>query len=266
MIAFDDLGNLGRLGNQMFQYAALRGLAAKHNYEYCLPPRTVVGTKDSNVFNSDITIFECFKLPDVPRILTSHPRLMESTHCLDINLWDNCPDNVSLVGYFQTEKYFKHIETEIRTAFTFVDEIEQPSRQAFSESFGDSEVIALHIRRGDYLSYPHHPVQPIEYFDRALQLMPSELPVMVFSDGISWCKEQEFFKNNRFIFSENNNTGVDLCLQSLCSRHIISNSSFSWWGSWLANSKLTVAPKLWFSGTKLNYNTNDMYCSQWIIL
>ena len=60
MIANDDLGNLGRLGNQMFQYTALRGLAAKHGYEYCLPPRQVVATRDINCVNSDITIFECF--------------------------------------------------------------------------------------------------------------------------------------------------------------------------------------------------------------
>ena len=28
MLSFDRLGNNGRLGNQMFQYAALRGIAA----------------------------------------------------------------------------------------------------------------------------------------------------------------------------------------------------------------------------------------------
>ena len=68
MLANDDLGNLGRLGNQMFQYTSLRGLASKHGYEYCLPPREVVATRDPNVVSSDITMFECFKIPECTKV------------------------------------------------------------------------------------------------------------------------------------------------------------------------------------------------------
>lgn len=264
MIANDDLGNLGRLGNQMFQYAALRGLAAKHGYEYCLPPRSVVGTRDSNVVNSDITMFECFKIPDAPKMVTNYPRVMESTHCLDEGLWNSCPDNISLVGYFQTEKYFKHIEADIRKAFTFVDEIAQPTKEAFVSNFGDTEVIAIHVRRGDYLLHHHHIKQDSAYYKNGLELLPTNLPVMIFSDGIDWCREQEVFSGDRFYFVEGNNTGVDLCLQTLCSYHIIANSSFSWWGSWLANSKKTIAPSKWFGGDYKD--PKDLYLSSWIIL
>ena len=157
MLANDDLGNLGRLGNQMFQYTGLRGLAQRHAYEYCLPPREVVATRDPNCVNSDITMFECFKIPQAPRRVTNFQKVMESNFGLDQNLWDHCPDNISLYGYFQTEKYFKHIEKQIREAFTFVDDIFQPTEEAFKSNFGDTEVISLHIRRGDYLQYPHHP-------------------------------------------------------------------------------------------------------------
>lgn len=266
MLSNDDLGNLGRLGNQMFQYAALRGLAHKHGYDYCLPPREVVATYDLNSANSDITIFECFKIPDAPRMITHFPKMMESTFALDSNFWDNCPDNISLCGYFQTEKYFKHIENDIRRAFTFVDEIREPTECQFKENFGDTEVISIHLRRGDYLQHSHHPVQSIEYYGNGLSHMPKDIPVMVFSDDIEWCKEQEIFKDDRFIFSEGNNTGVDLCLQTLCTYHIIANSSFSWWGSWLAKSKRTVAPKKWFDGPYIGYDTKDLYLSNWIIL
>ena len=38
MLGFNHLGGLGRLGNQMFEYAALRGIAAEHNYDICIPP------------------------------------------------------------------------------------------------------------------------------------------------------------------------------------------------------------------------------------
>jgi hypothetical protein len=266
MLANDDLGNLGRLGNQMFQYTALRGLAQRHGYEYCLPPRAVVATRDPNVVSSDITMFECFKIPDAPKYVTNFQKVMESNFGLDENLWNNCQDNISLLGYFQTEKYFKHIENEIREAFTFVDEIKIPTEEAFKSSFGETEVVAIHLRRGDYLNTSHHPVQSIEYYSESLSLVPEDIPVMVFSDDLEWCKGQDLFKNDRFIFSEQNNTGVDLCLQTLCTYHIIANSSFSWWGSWLANSKNVIAPKKWFAGEYIYYNIRDLYISHWKII
>jgi hypothetical protein len=267
MLANDDIGNLGRLGNQMFQYTALRGLAVKHGYEYCLPPREVIATRDPNVVSSDITMFECFKIPDAPRHVTNFPKIMESTFALDENLWNNCPDNISLYGYFQTEKYFKHIEEDIRTAFTFVDEIRQPTEEAFKLNFGETEVISIHVRRGDYLLHEHHLKMAPEYYSEGLSYMPEDIPVMIFSDGIEWCKEQEVFQGDRFIFAEGNNTGIDLCLQSLCKYHIIGNSSFSWWGSWLAKSKKTVAPSKWFHEIlyKDKY-TKDLYIDNWEII
>ena len=39
MIGYNRLGINGRLGNQMFEYAALRGIAAKHGYDWCIPPK-----------------------------------------------------------------------------------------------------------------------------------------------------------------------------------------------------------------------------------
>jgi hypothetical protein len=45
MLANDDLGNLGRLGNQMFQYTALRGLLKDTDMNIALPPRAVVATQ-----------------------------------------------------------------------------------------------------------------------------------------------------------------------------------------------------------------------------
>ena len=42
-ISFNHLGNLGHLGNQMFQYAALIGLGKKHNRQFCIPHRDAFG-------------------------------------------------------------------------------------------------------------------------------------------------------------------------------------------------------------------------------
>lgn len=266
MLANDDLGNLGRLGNQMFQYASLRGIAAKRNYEYCLPPREIVGTRDLKAGNSDITIFECFKLPDVQKCITNFPKIHEASFVIDNNILYRCPDNVSIHGYFQSETYFKHIEDQIRESFIFVDEIYEPTKEMFDSNFYNTEVISVHLRRGDYLKYPNHPVQELKYYAKGLSKLPSDIPVMVFSDDIEWCEEQDIFQGDRFFLAKGNNTAVDLCLQSLCTYHIIGNSSFSWWGSWLAKSKKTIAPSIWFGGPDAHKDLSYLYISDWIII
>ena len=58
MIGYDRLGTNGRLGNQMFQYASLRGIAANNNLEFCIPP------EDTPNY-ANYGLFDCFKLPNV---------------------------------------------------------------------------------------------------------------------------------------------------------------------------------------------------------
>jgi len=257
MISLNHLGNLGRLANQMFQYASLKGIARNRGYGFIIPPRCVFGQHDDNVKNSDVILYDVFEKIEKNNdcALQDANSFWERKHEFDEELFINCPDNIDLVGYFQTEKYFKHIEDEIREDFTFNDELYSNCKSFIKENF-DSEVISLHIRRGDYTSNPNHPVQPISYYQEALSKLP-ELPVIVFSDDESWCKEQDLFKGDRFLISEENTTDADLCLMSLCDYHIIANSSFSWWGAWLAKSKKVIAPKNWFGGECYNKSTVD---------
>ena len=270
MISFNNLGNLGRLGNQMFQYASLKGIAKRHGYEFSIPPLEVFGTYDLNVKNSDINIYDVFNISKNNKIaLTSNQIIQENSFNFDENLFLNCPDNIDIVGYYQSEKYFKHIEDEIREDFSFKNDmkIECLSFLCDLMSQNKSDIISLHIRRGDYLTNPNHQLQEIEYYERALKYLPSNIPVLIFSDDSEWCKGQAIFSDDRFYISEENSTDIDLCLMSLCSYHIIANSSFSWWGAWLAKeSKKIIAPKNWFGGACINHSTEDLYCSGWIIL
>ena len=254
MLSINRLGNLGRLANQMFQYASLKGIARNRGYEYCLPPRKYFGVNDDNVKNSDVILYDVF-----PNILKSNRFefnqanvLMERRHDFDEELFLNCPDGVDLLGYYQTEKYFKHIEDEIRKDFSFDQELLDTCK-----GFIEGDTISLHIRRGDYVVNPNHPTQTMEYYEEALSKLP-ELPVIVFSDDSEWCKQQKLFDNDRFMIAEGNTTDCDLCLMSLCKYHIIANSSFSWWGAWLANSQKVIAPKNWFGGECAQKSINDL--------
>jgi len=263
MIGFNALGQLGRLGNQMFQYASLRGIAAKNGYNFCVPP--------SSLQNEwvDHQLFVPFKLPNinvlnVQYIDGNRKTISENNFSFDEELYNNCPKWVNLQGYFQSEKYFKEIEDQIKEDFEFNDEIYSPSKEMIDSV---DNPISLHIRRTDYLTLSNnHNNLGLEYYEEALKHFDDDRTVIVFSDDPEWCKDQEMFSGDRFLVSENNSNYVDLCLMTLCKDHIIANSSFSWWGAWLAKNNKVIAPSKWFGPDNAHLDTKDLYSSDWIVI
>ena len=262
MISFNQLGNLGRLGNQMFQYASLKGIAANRGFDCCIPDENVFGVSDPNVKNCPTNIHNTFNLQTFVR-LSNNRIIQESGYHFDEELFNTCDDNVDLYGYFQSEKYFKHIEKDIRSEFSFKDELVKDFKNFIEQLSPDGEVISLHVRRGDYLNLQSfHPTPPLEYYEAALKKLP-DAPVIIFSDDADWCLNQELFDSDRFLVSQDMSPDYDMCLMSLCKYHIIANSSFSWWGAWLANSKKVIAPKVWFGPSLPHHDTSDLYCEGW---
>ena len=282
MLAFNHIGSLGRLGNQMFEYAALRGIAAKHGYDWCIPTPENGGLK-TIVFMNVLS----YHLKE-RRVLPEEFQYAQEPHFhFSQGLYKKCPDNVSLYGFFQSWRYFDHIADTIREDYTFHDEHLGPCKEMIDSVEG--EPIMLHVRRGDpNLTDPRgfkwsytqcgdqHPVQPLEYYERALAEFDDDQPVIVFSDSVDWVKEQEFFSGDRFLISEPQDKYADgsftpyadLCLMSLCSHAIIANSSMSWWGAWFISNpnKKVIAPKMWFGPAYADKDTKDLYCPDWIVL
>jgi len=280
MIGYNKLGSNGRLGNQMFQYAALRGIAAKRGYDWCIPP-------DTYDHKDNYGLFETFEMTNVKESnigFVSGDCIQENNHCFIPEFFDECPDNVSLDGYFQTEKYFTHIEKEIHEDFTFKKNYLIPCQEYINSL--SSPPIFLHIRQSDNIGREqYHPILSIEFFENALKQFAEDTLCFVFTDDMEWCKSQEFFKQERFLFNEKNErysyqnidgTGklqntllpqIDLCLMSLCSGGIIANSSFSWWGAWLQNNRgKIIAPdsKVWFGSAMTHLDTLDIVPKRWI--
>jgi hypothetical protein len=254
MIGFDALGKLGRLGNQMFQYASLKGIARNRGYDYCIPPSL------SNDIWNDHQLFTCFNLKS-KAFFTNYPAVSEKDFSFDEDLFNNCPDNVSLWGFYQTEKYFEHIKEEIKNDFQFKDEIIETAYCLIS-NFKDP--ISLHIRRTDYVTNPNHTALPLDYYKKALDMFDSDREIIIFSDDPKWCLEQQLFSDDRFSESETGDTYIDLCLMTLCSDHIIANSSFSWWGAWLAKNNKVIAPSGWFAGSNNEHlNLEDIIPKRW---
>ena len=134
------------------------------------------------------------------------------------------------------------------------------------DDFGEPQ-LSLNIRRGDFLinSGNHHNLG-LDYYDKALAEFPTSVPVLIFSDDPKWCGEQEIFGDDRFLIAEGNSSYVDLCLMSLCEGHIIANSTFSWWGAWLADSKMVVAPSVWFGPNNAHLDIKDLYLDHWEVI
>ena len=280
MIGNNRIGCNGRLGNQMFQYASMRGIASVKGFDWVVPPENYDHT-------ANYALFETFKMTNVQEKnigFVEGETLKETIHCYDENLVDSCSDNTNLDGFFQTEKYFENIVDEIRSDFTFKDEYLKPCKE-FIDSL-DTTPIFLHVRRGDAIGKEHyHPVAPMSYYVEALKIFNEDTPCFVFSDDIDWCKSQELFKSDRFLFNDNierydyqsmDGSGsmqytllphVDLCLMSLCSGAIIVNSSFSWWGAWLQNNRgKVIASKPWFGPSASDLDTSDVVPDHWEII
>jgi hypothetical protein len=190
MIGFNHLGIIGRLGNQMFQYAALRGIAEKHGYEFTIPE------SDFNDEWNDHQLFDAFNLPYLKsKGRVSDKFLQERQFNYDSELVEQCPDDISLYGYFQTERYFSHITDSIKEDFTFKKDVVTNCKEVMEEL---SEPIALHVRRTDYVEKSQdHPPCSLEYYHTALKRFNEKRPVVIFTDDVQWCKDQDIFSPDR---------------------------------------------------------------------
>ena len=271
MIYLNYLGKMGQLGNQMFQYASLKGIASHKNYNFCIPNHNEL-IVDALGNHLRIELFTPFKLKNFFEEniglgnLNSVVIIEEKHFHFDEDLFNNCPDNSCLVGYFQTEKYFSHIRKELLEDFEFIDEIQNPCKDMIKDT---DNPVALHIRRGDFLrNSGNHNNLNLDYYEDALKFFDDGRQVIIFSDDPIWCKEQTLFKDDRFLISETDNSYIDLCLMSMCNDFIIANSTFSWWGAWLSqnSNKKVVAPKKWFGPNNQHHNTKDLFPQNWTII
>jgi hypothetical protein len=282
----------GGLGNQMFQYALGRRLALKNNVplkldiseynkkklrEYDLSHFNIIEnfatpknlrsvTFPSNKPGSVpfIKLYQhIFHLPPIPytkeRTINFHPEIL------------TLGDNTYFDGYWQSERYFSDIKDVIRKEFT-VKNKPDPINESFIEKITACESVNVHIRRGDYVSNPTtnqvHGSLDLEYYHKALKLMLENIDnphFFVFSDDPEWA-EWNIKTDAPITYIKHNGAKnyEDMRLMSTCKHHIIANSSFSWWGAWLASNenKIVIGPSKWFR--EIDYNDQDRMPESWL--
>ena len=286
---------MGGLGNQMFQYAAGLRLAIRLNTTLKLDVSWFAqqGKRDYGLSHFDfcpsfVTSVESYLFTGDSRggftealhRLRQRHRLMRGLMRRCLRLWNpaprvyeepcldydpgflSLPNNIYLLGYWQSEKYFSSIADVVRRRFTFRESMSAQVERWAREIQG-CESVGVHVRRGDYVQDPYTKrffgVLPLEYYRRAHDMILENVQqprFFVFSDEPDWVASHfEFPSPFAVVTGKEAHAGQDdLRLMSLCRHHVIANSSFSWWGAWLSQNdhKIVIAPKRWFIAEPVN--------------
>lgn len=279
------IGVSGGLGNQMFQYALYEkfkhlGKEVKLDLSF-YETRQKLRKFELDLFSLDYVAAdrdECRKLGECTYGLLDKTRRKlfgnrRSFYQEDLDKGYQ-PEilnlkNAYLSGYWQCEKYFSDIRDKIAEDFSFPEKLSEEG-EALRKEIINTESVAVHIRRGDYLEEGNYRVYgnicTLEYYKKAMDYIRrkcSHPRFFMFSDDVEWVKENLYEPDMVLAGSSQNRADhEDMYLMSICKHNIIANSSFSWWGAWLNRNrdKVVISPERWFN----NHETADAICGGWI--
>lgn len=280
----------GGLGNQMFQYAAGLRLAVARRTTLKIE-LSLLGVRDGRTARS--LELDRFRISaqratpeEVEALLAKRSLAVRLASRLDPRAaarerhfhYDpdvaHLPDDCCLEGYWQSERYFADAAKAVRKEFVFANE--PVGRNAeLAREIAARTAVSVHVRRGDYASDPAthaaHGLCPIDYYRCAIAWIAARVrdPLFVlFSDDPEWTRAHLDAGPGTLVIDHNGprDGAEDLRLMSLCRHHVIANSSFSWWGAWLAPDphKIVVAPERWFPDR--TRDTRDLLPGGWVKL
>lgn len=289
----------GGLGNQMFQYAAGRRLAVVNDVPLKLdlgwferiPKGDTPRQYELHVFNTIQEVasrkevkalrgVDVRRWPKLAKRFVNTTGLMTKDTAITEKHYHFDPDilrlkgDVHLDGYWQSPRYFADIEDVIRKDFTLrigPDAV----NAAVAENISKAQSVSIHVRRGDYVSSravgQYHGSTTLDYYNRAVRELAKRVTspeFFVFSDDPEWVKANLILAAPTTYIEHNppEKGYEDLRLMTLCRHHIIANSSFSWWGAWLAGHRdgMVIGPKKWLNDPAIS--TEDLMPKGWIRL
>jgi hypothetical protein len=287
---------LGRLGNQMFTYAATRVMALDNGCHLQLTEEWIRAhnvTCRLDCFNlSDNVTFAPSKRFSALQKIGYFIYMLKCRH-KDINQVADIEKkyqkffnrfglilnqegylkplklrarNFYALGYLQSDMFFSKYEKIIRKELSFRDEKLSSAALLLGEKLKSSNSVCLHIRMGDYMNDPIFGVCGLDYYYRAIKRMKELLPnavYYIFSDNVEKAKEalSKVDGISLRVIDAKYNDQESLYLGICCRNFIMSNSTFSWWMQYLSDNKnkIVVAPNKW-------YNTKrpcDIYQENW---
>jgi hypothetical protein len=279
----------GGLGNQLFQYAMGRALSIRLQTSLKLdtsfyrfePQRTFelhrFCIQASVVTPREEWLFARWKRPRITRGLK---RLKLLGIDADLQIFhdmergydpraETLTGHWSVRGYWQSERYFAAIADVLREELV-VRTAPAASYRTLIEAMRATSSVALHVRRGDYVTVAKdtHGTCGLDYYARAIETIKqrvSDPHFFIFSDEPEWVKENIRIGDNATYIGRDvpHNDVEDFRLMSHCSHFITANSSFSWWAAWLGEnpSKEIIVPGQWFRNSDMI--TTDLIPRGW---
>lgn len=283
---------IGGLGNQMFQYAFYKYLSSSKKTNLKLD---LLSFEDYELHNgyelekvfgiieeiTSVDEIDCYK-SKYPLLFKIENKLFsknnvfgpnhfkENNFSLDDNVFNESLNDFYVEGYFQTDKYIRKIECEIRDLYRFKTELTSKE-----EVLLENNCVSIHIRGGDYLTNENDSklfgnICTLNYYKKAIQYIKENVKnpnFLIFTNDIDYSKK--IFDSEQFKivdWNKGESSSRDMYLMSLCKHNIIANSSFSWWGAWLNtnSSKIVISPNKWFNNTSINQE--DIIPNKWIRL
>jgi len=272
MITFVELGKYGRLGNQLFQYAALKSLGLKKGYEVKIPNLSYMFWHGQSCLLRNFDIEAEYLTPeDYKKINFLYAE--SNVDLFDKKFFD-IPDNTNLHGFFQSLYHFEEFEEQIKKELTPKKEFLERSKE-FIDKYrenGKYEVVSIHVRRGDMMTHMHE-MSPSkvfsaedifdtktifgDYLTRAIKYFENKnVKYIVFAGGkrdgddtedINFIKKA--FKGDKFVLSNSNDPMFDFTTIMCCDHNITCHqSTFGWWAAFLNKNKkkVVISPKNYY--------------------
>jgi hypothetical protein len=258
-LTYPQLEHCGRLGNQLWEIAGTIGLSRTYGYEPLFPPswsyRPFVSLPDEMFGPQD--------QGSPSTRLATHMGPNEQQYLQDWHLFADCAD-------------------EIRRVFA-------PSPLAQSVLSGLTEfhalprpILSVHVRRGDNVfdagvanKHLYMPERPTGYYLSATDTLREQAStVAVFSDDIPWCRENilaDYYHEGvprpkdgtADYWTATPTDWVDWFLMATCDFHVLSASSYAWWGAFLSHDPSPIYPADWFGPALTHIDTSLMFPPSW---
>lgn len=253
---------MGRLGNQMFQYAFAYATAKKNKTSFLITPTAPF--EPARFFKLDPFTNFFYKHIPYSRYFIKIYSLLIPKRYYRKKVIENQSGSVdqngknSYVGYFQSEKYFKDYLPQIEKNFSIQDKWKKPFYEKYGEVLKNHKIIVIHVRRTDYIDFEKEHLGeknlalPISYYYNCLNKISDIKAYKIFciSDDIPFVKEN--LKIDGSVSFESNNMITDFQLLQHADIAIIANSTFAWWAAYLnKKAEKIFVPKYWL-GFKVN--------------
>ena len=247
------------LGNQLFQYVFSRYL------------EKVTGKESVLYFKEKSDSFDCFNLSYIPldHGITVNEIVYDNGFC---NV-EPSSDNKLYAGWWQNRDYLMPVLDRVIGDLTLKEEYITPDLAKLEKELMESESVALHFRRTDYVTGDGARMfvsLDMSYYEEAISLISEtigsdNLKIYLFSDDFDYISGITDICGIPVLPMPSRKAHEDMFLMSKCHHHVIANSTFSWWGAVMSPYRdfgITVAPDKWY----LAMPSPNLYLDNWMKL